>query len=73
MTGQEKHFAQAVYFTEESRIGTIYDCRIEERGNFLAIWKNNEEHPDYYNTAVVSWISGIDRPHIDPFTGEPHF
>lgn len=60
---QKRKFAQAVYFTPGSRIGTIYDCYIQVRGPFLAIWRDgSDECPDYYNAAVVEWIRGIDEP-----------
>ena len=59
----EIKFVQAVYFTPESRIGTLYDCYIQARGPFLAIWREGlEGRPDYYNTAVIEWIKGVDEP-----------
>lgn len=64
-------FVQAIYFTEDSRIGNIYDCFVLDRGNYLAVWGEGCKYPDYYNTSTVQSLRGVGKPRINPFTGEP--
>ena len=59
--------ARAVHFTNESRIGSIYNCLVQMQDNFIVVWENEQDTtPSYYTFAVVEQISHVEETAPEP-------